>query len=94
MNSDNKLRGSPLSRPGIISGSLPLGAPPLGGLGGGYTPMQLVTPRVVAIAVRMLMTSWMTNLMVSFFMFLKGFEKLIKSERWSLMLSEMVSDKP
>ena len=55
--------------------------------------MQLVTPRVVAIAVRMLMTSWMTNLMVSFFMFLKCFEKLIKSERWSLMLSLMVSDK-
>ena len=30
--------------------------------------MQEVTPRVVAMAVRMLMISWMMNLMVSFFM--------------------------
>ena len=43
---------------------------PLGEAGRGY--MQLVTPRVVAIAVRMLMTSWMTNLMVSFFIAVKG----------------------
>ena len=48
-----------------------MGLLPSGRLGGGYTPMQLVTPRVVAIAVRMLMTSWMTNLMVSFFIALK-----------------------
>ena len=47
-----------------------LGLLPLGEAGRGY--MQLVTPRVVAIAVRMLMTSWMTNLMVSFFIAVKG----------------------
>ena len=34
--------------------------------------MQLVTPRVVAIAVKMLMTSWMTNLMDSFFIAVRG----------------------
>ena len=31
------------------------------------TPMQLVTPSVVAMAVRMLMISWMMNFVVSFF---------------------------
>ena len=46
-----------------------MGLLPLGEAGRGY--MQLVTPRVVAIAVRMLMTSWMTNLMDSFFIALK-----------------------
>ena len=46
-----------------------LGLLPLGEAGRGY--MQLVTPRVVAIAVKMLMTSWMTNLKVSFFIALK-----------------------
>ena len=51
--------GTPLSNP-----------PPSGrGLGGGaQTPMQLVTPKVVRIAVRMATIVWMMNFQVSFFM--------------------------
>ena len=33
-------------------------------------PMQLVTPRVVMMAVRMLMMSWMINFQVSLFQFI------------------------
>ena len=40
---------------------------PLLGRGLGRSYIQLVTPRVVAMAVRMLMTIWTMNLMVSFF---------------------------
>ena len=43
--------------------------PPILPLGGGVqTPMQLVTPRVVRIAVRMATIVWMMNFQVSFFM--------------------------
>ena len=40
--------------------------PPL--WGGVQTPMQLVTPKVVRIAVRMAIIVWMMNFQVSFFM--------------------------
>ena len=36
-------------------------------------PMQLVTPRVVMMAVRMLMMSWMMNFQVSLFIVVTGY---------------------
>ena len=36
-------------------------------------PMQLVTPRVVMMAVRMLMMSWMMNFQVSLFIVVIGY---------------------